>query len=170
MLGFSGLFRPGELSHILRRDIVFSFGSGVGATYACTTVCQAKNRRALAPSQVIVVHDLTVVAWLFYLACAIPGDAAMFPFSQGYVAKSFRYACLSLGIDYLTLSCLRAVGATTQLNQQGITSKPMLGGRWSFEGTLKHYMRPPPGVGVSCLSWKRISLSHRIGFGHSVQS
>ena len=143
MTGFAGLMRPNEMARFLRCDVALPCERAETHTKARALICcyDAKNRRVLGRTQIIIVDCAQATAWLTWLLRDFPRDARVYAYAQNNLAKFFKRIGRRFSCDFLTIASIRTGAATTRFQRHRNIGRLMFEGRWGDERTLRHYLQ-----------------------------
>ena len=158
-LGFHCLLRPGELSSLLRDDVVLPSESFERDFQIVVRIAMGKTRRMM-PQQFCILEDESTSQWLDWLFCDIPLGAAIWPWALRRLSYMFKTLALEFGIPQYTVGSLRSGGAVWYFKASKSLSTTVIKGRWLSEKSVLHYLteafgqfmrRRMPASTVECL-------------------
>lgn len=143
-LGYFGLFRPGELLGLTKKDICLP--NNVSLAMPCITVSihKAKNFRQLGHEQFTSVQHPPTCEWVAWIFTRLETDnSSLWNHTAAEFRRCFRECCVELRIDKgkYTPASLRAGGATFLFDEMEDTQRLRFLGRWSNIQSLEHYIQ-----------------------------
>ncbi len=143
-LGLHGLFRPTEITDLLRSDLKLPFAYGLSPTDTLVAaIRQPKNRAFMGRQQVRIVRDGAVTAWVTWLCDGMEQSEPVWPYSKYQFRQCFAAAGIFFGLEQalITPASLRAGGATFLLESGTPVATIRFLGAWASEKSLASYLQ-----------------------------
>ena len=144
LVGFDGLFRPLELTRILRSHVVLpsSFVFGIQHV-ALISVHSPKNRRFAGRMQFRMVRDPVTIQWLEWLCAGLAPESYIFPVTTHFLRECMTKLGRMFQTTHLkyTPAGLRAGGATQKFLDGLPLDQLKFAGGWTSVKTLEHYVQ-----------------------------
>ncbi len=143
-LGYFGLFRPGELLGLTRKDICLP--NNINLAMPCITISihRAKNFRQLGHEQFTSIQHPPTCEWVAWLCTRLKdGSSKVWDHTATEFRRCFHDCCIRLHIEKgkYTPASLRAGGATFLFDEMEDTQRLRFLGRWSNIQSLEHYIQ-----------------------------
>lgn len=136
LLAFDAMLRPGELYHVLIKDI--SFFSDV----AVVCLRDTKTGRRKNSSEMVVIESAVANIWLRKAASVYPKNSCLIQRTPAQFRMLFRQLVQHLELKGLwAIYSFRRGGATFDFLYSGSLERTLLRGRWSSSSTARIYLQ-----------------------------